>query len=66
MRELKERDHQTREELNMARELQLAMLPQEFPSLPSHKPAAESHLEFFSFYCPSGAVSGDFFDVGAA
>ena len=63
MRELEQRDHQTREELNMARELQLAMLPQEFPSLPSHKPAAESHLEFFSFYCPSGAVSGDFFDV---
>ncbi len=63
MRELEQRDHQTREELNMARELQLAMLPQNFPSLPRHKPASESHLEFFSFYCPSGAVSGDFFDV---
>jgi sigma-B regulation protein RsbU (phosphoserine phosphatase) len=63
MRELEQRDHQTREELNMARELQLAMLPQVFPSVPSHKPAAESHLEFFSFYQPSGAVSGDFFDV---
>ncbi len=63
MRELEQRDHQTREELNMARELQLAMLPQGFPSVPSHKPAAESQLEFFSFYCPSGAVSGDFFDV---
>jgi sigma-B regulation protein RsbU (phosphoserine phosphatase) len=63
MRELEQRDHQTREELNMARELQLAMLPQVFPSVPRHKPAAESHLEFFSFYCPSGAVSGDFFDV---
>lgn len=63
LRELEQRDHQTREELNMARELQLAMLPQVFPSLPRHKPAAESHLEFFSYYCPSGAVSGDFFDV---
>jgi len=63
MRELEQREHQTREELNMARELQLAMLPQIFPAIPRYKPAAESHLEFFSFYCPSGAVSGDFFDV---
>ena len=63
MRELEQRDHQTREELNMARELQLAMLPQVFPSVPGHRPAAESQLEFFSFYRPSGAVSGDFFDV---
>jgi sigma-B regulation protein RsbU (phosphoserine phosphatase) len=31
--------------------------------VPRHKPASESHLEFFSFYRPSGAVSGDFFDV---
>ncbi len=63
MRELEQRDHQTKEELNMARELQMAMLPHEFPSVPSHKPAAESDLEFFSFFSPAGAVSGDFFDV---
>jgi sigma-B regulation protein RsbU (phosphoserine phosphatase) len=63
MQELEQRDHQTQEELNMARELQLAMLPQAFPSIPSCKPASESQLEFFSFYRPSGAVSGDFFDV---
>lgn len=63
MRELEQRDHQTQEELNMARELQLAMLPQAFPSVPSGRPPAESQLEFYSYYCPSGAVSGDFFDV---
>jgi sigma-B regulation protein RsbU (phosphoserine phosphatase) len=63
VRELEQREHQTKEELNMARELQMAMLPQVFPSVPRHKPADESHLEFFSFFCPSGAVSGDFFDV---
>jgi sigma-B regulation protein RsbU (phosphoserine phosphatase) len=63
MRELEQRDQQTQEELSMARELQLAMLPQAFPSVPRHKPAEESQLEFFSFYRPSGAVSGDFFDV---
>jgi len=49
--------------LKMARELQLAMLPHEFPCVPRHKPRAESDLEFFSFFFPSGAVSGDFFDV---
>ncbi len=63
MLELEQRDHQTKEELNMARELQMAMLPHEFPAVPRHKPAAESDLEFFSFFAPSGAVSGDFFDV---
>ena len=63
MLDLEQRDHQTKEELSMARELQMAMLPHNFPSVPSHKPAAESDLEFFSFFSPAGAVSGDFFDV---
>ena len=63
LRELEQRDHQTREELTMARELQMAMLPQVFPALPRLKPAAENRLEFFTYYSPSGAVSGDFFDV---
>jgi sigma-B regulation protein RsbU (phosphoserine phosphatase) len=62
-RQLEEKDHQTAEELKMARELQLAMLPHEFPCVPRHKPREESDLEFFSFFFPSGAVSGDFFDV---
>jgi len=51
------------EELKMARELQLAMLPQEFPSVPLGRSAAESDLGFCSFYYPTGAVSGDFFSV---
>ena len=45
----------------MARELQLAMLPQKSPALSKGKNAGA--LEFFSFYFPSGAVSGDFFDI---
>jgi PAS domain S-box-containing protein len=61
--ELEQRHKQTAEELKMARELQLAMLPHEFPCVPRHRPRAESDLEFFSFFFPSGAVSGDFFDV---
>jgi sigma-B regulation protein RsbU (phosphoserine phosphatase) len=61
--QLEQKHKQTEEELKMARELQLAMLPHEFPCVPRHKPRAESDLEFFSFFFPAGAVSGDFFDV---
>jgi len=62
-RQLEQKNKQTAEELKMARELQLAMLPHEFPCVPRHKPQGESDLEFFSYFFPSGAVSGDFFDV---
>jgi PAS domain S-box-containing protein len=61
--QLEQKNKQTVEELKMARELQLAMLPHEFPCVPRHRPRAESDLEFFSYFFPSGAVSGDFFDV---
>jgi sigma-B regulation protein RsbU (phosphoserine phosphatase) len=61
--QLERKNKQTVEELKMARELQLAMLPHEFPCVPRHKPREESDLEFFSFFFPAGAVSGDFFDV---
>ncbi len=61
--ELERRHKQTAEELKMARELQLAMLPHEFPSVPRGRPRGESSLDFFSFFFPAGAVSGDFFDV---
>ena len=62
-RQLEQKNKQTVEELKMARELQLAMLPHEFPCVPRHRPRAESDLDFFSFFFPAGAVSGDFFDV---
>ncbi len=62
-KQLEQKNKQTVEELKMARELQLAMLPHEFPCVPRHKPREESDLEFFSFFIPSGAVSGDFFEV---
>jgi sigma-B regulation protein RsbU (phosphoserine phosphatase) len=61
--QLEQKNKQTAEELKMARELQLAMLPHEFPCVPRHRSREESDLEFFSYFLPSGAVSGDFFDV---
>ena len=60
-RQLQQKTQQMEEELKMARELQLAMLPQTLPDA-TRGPRARA-LEFFSFYFPSGAVSGDFFDI---
>ncbi len=65
-RQLEQKNEQIAEELKMARELQMAMLPQEFPAfLNGGKASAGSALEFFSFYHPTGAVSGDFFTITA-
>ena len=61
-RQLHKKNQQIEDELKMARELQLAMLPQSFPAVSSGSSEAEA-LKFFSFFIPSGAVSGDFFDV---
>jgi len=61
--ELRHKNEEIEEELKMARELQLALLPQEFPSLPRNVSPRESALRFFSFYHPTGSVSGDYFDV---
>jgi sigma-B regulation protein RsbU (phosphoserine phosphatase) len=60
--QLNKKNRQIEEELKMARELQLAMLPQIFPSVFS-APTEPEALKFFSFFIPSGSVSGDFFDV---
>ena len=62
-RELRAKNQQMEEELQMARELQLALLPQKFPTVPAYVPAQDSALRFLSLYFPTGDVSGDFFNV---
>ncbi len=47
----------------MAHELQMALLPQQFPSIPPGALPTESAIKFSSFYYPMAAVSGDFFTV---
>jgi len=59
---LHKKNVQIEEELKMARELQLAMLPQDFPLIRFGPDSGEA-LKYYSYYMPSGAVSGDFFDV---
>ncbi|HYF36554.1 MAG TPA: PP2C family protein-serine/threonine phosphatase, partial [Prosthecobacter sp.] len=62
-RELSEKHEQMGEELRMARELQFALLPHEYPFVSTNADARESALDFLSFFFPSGDVSGDFFTV---
>ena len=62
-RELRDKNEQMEEELKMARELQTALLPQQFPTIPVGAPPDESALSFLSLYFPTGDVSGDFFNV---
>jgi serine phosphatase RsbU (regulator of sigma subunit) len=62
-RELREKNQQMEEELQMARELQVALLPRHFPTIPVGAPPHESALSFLSLYFPTGKVSGDFFSV---
>ena len=53
------------ENLKMAREIQLAMLPQQLPTFPRSAAPAESAFQFTHRYHPSGTVGGDFFSVTA-
>lgn len=51
------------EDLDMARELQSALLPARFPHFPRGASEKDSSLHFYHVFQPSMTVSGDFFDV---
>jgi sigma-B regulation protein RsbU (phosphoserine phosphatase) len=56
--------NQLREEnLRTAREIQNAMLPQQYPTFPKNSPPEQSAFWFTHRYQPAEAVSGDFFSV---
>ena len=62
-RELWARNAIMEEDLGMARELQMAFLPNHFPTLPCSAEPADSAVKFCSIFEPSSSVSGDFFNV---
>ncbi len=62
-RELGEKNEQMEKDLKMAHELQMALLPQQFPSIPRGVLPTESAIKFSSFYYPMSAVSGDFYTI---
>jgi phosphoserine phosphatase RsbU/P len=61
--ELRMRNAQMEADLVMAREMQEALLPHQYPRFPTSAPSHESALRFFHHYLPSSAVGGDFFHV---
>ena len=64
-KELRARNAQMEDDLKMAREIQLTMLPQQYPAFPHSASAAESAFQFTHRYLPAGSVGGDFFAVSA-
>jgi sigma-B regulation protein RsbU (phosphoserine phosphatase) len=61
--ELRAKNEALEEDLAMARELQHALLPQQYPRFPHSAANDGAALRFFHFFTPSASVSGDFFDV---
>ncbi len=62
-REIAARNEEMETDLALAREMQLALLPRQFPDFSSAAGAAASALRFAHGYLPSTSVSGDFFHV---
>jgi len=61
--ELERKNTQFEEDLTMAREIQMAMLPRQFPVFPATSTPEASALKFNHAYIPSGLLGGDFFRV---
>jgi sigma-B regulation protein RsbU (phosphoserine phosphatase) len=53
------------ENLQTAREIQLTMLPQQYPVFPKNVPPEQSAFQFTHRYNPAETVSGDFFSLSA-
>jgi len=60
---LADKQAQMEEELALARQVQLALLPQYYPAFPRGTAAAESALHFSHRYLPEALVGGDFFTI---
>jgi sigma-B regulation protein RsbU (phosphoserine phosphatase) len=63
--ELQARNLEMEEDLKMAREIQLAMLPQQYPEFPRAGAHGTSAFQFTHRYLPANNVGGDFFTVSA-
>jgi phosphoserine phosphatase RsbU/P len=61
--ELAKRTEEMRQDLNMARQFQEALLPNEYPLVPEADEPCPISLIFRHVYTPTLSVGGDFFDV---
>lgn len=64
-KELHTKNLELEDDLRMAREIQITMLPQQYPSFPRNAMPEESAFHFTHRYLPTGTVGGDFFTVSA-
>ena len=64
-KEIRARHAQMEDDLKMAREIQVTMLPQQYPAFPRSASPSDSVLQFTHRYLPAGTVGGDFFAVSA-
>lgn len=62
-RELWEKNTVMEEDLEMARELQMAFLPSRFPTIPRGVSETASAVRFCSVFHPTSSVSGDFYNI---
>lgn len=62
-KELQEKNAEMEDDLEMAREVQQAFLPQQYPTFPRHSSSAESAIRFHSKYLPTTTLGGDFFHI---
>jgi PAS domain S-box-containing protein len=63
--ELRTKSALMEENLRTAREIQLTMLPQQYPTFPASATAEQSAFQFVHRYQPAESVSGDFFSITA-
>ena len=63
--QLRAKNQLMEDNLRMAREIQTAMLPQQYPVFPPSVAPEQSAFRFTHRYQPADAVSGDFFSVTA-
>jgi PAS domain S-box-containing protein len=61
--ELRKKNEILEEDLNMARDIQQAILPQQYPTFPPSATEQTSLVRFCHRYRPTGQVGGDFFNV---
>jgi len=61
--ELQKKNEILEDDLKMARDIQQAILPQQYPTFPPGADEESSLLHFCHRYHPSGQVGGDFFNV---
>lgn len=63
--ELRVKNLQMEDDLKMAAEIQLTMLPAQYPTIPRNAAPPDSAFQFTHRYLPTGTVGGDFFSVSA-